>query len=84
MHDIRKGTCPKCNGVAIGHLPVLVDWDRGAHKRRLAKGKIGRMSAYGEVEAYVCTECGYFEEFVRDPKSVPWTNMDGFTWVNDS
>ncbi|MGE0401844.1 MAG: hypothetical protein AB7T06_34395 [Kofleriaceae bacterium] len=36
----------------------------------------------GQLEAYVCTECGYHETYVRDPRSVPWHDLQGFTWVN--
>lgn len=36
----------------------------------------------GQLEAYVCTDCGYHETYVRDPKSVAWSDLQGFTWVN--
>ena len=84
MSNIRSGTCPKCQGTKIGHVPILVDWDRGAHRRRLGKGTVGRMTAYGEIEAYVCTQCGFFEEYVKTPGAVPWTSIDGFKWVDSS
>ena len=76
----ESGVCPKCQGTKIGHLGRVVDWDRGAVERRLAQGRVGRMSAYGPVEAYICTECGFFEEYVKDPATVPWTSLDSFTW----
>lgn len=31
----------------------------------------------GETEAYVCAECGYFEEYLRDPGSIPWDRVVG-------
>jgi hypothetical protein len=34
----------------------------------------------GEIEAFVCTDCGYFEEYVRNPQSIPWSTMKGFRW----
>ncbi|MFT4977530.1 MAG: hypothetical protein ACI8S6_003435 [Myxococcota bacterium] len=75
-------TCPKCKGTKIGYLDHLVDWDRGVVPRRLAQGRIGRMTTYGKIEAYVCTTCGFFEEYVADPKEVPWANLQGFRWVS--
>jgi predicted Zn-ribbon and HTH transcriptional regulator len=36
----------------------------------------------GQLEAYVCTECGFHETYVREPKTVPWHDLQGFTWVN--
>ncbi|GEM_PF-3259855 len=36
----------------------------------------------GQLEAFVCTECGYHETYVREPKTVPWNDLQGFTWVN--
>lgn len=76
--------CPKCGSHKIGHLDRVIDWDRGAHPRRLAQGRIGRMSAYGAIEAYVCTACGYFEEYVLEPAKIPWNSLEGFSWVRDA
>ena len=39
--------------------------------------------AHGAVEAYVCTECGYFEEYVVSPADVPWDEMNDFEWVKN-
>ncbi|MEL6347787.1 MAG: hypothetical protein AAFV53_32075 [Myxococcota bacterium] len=80
----NEKVCPKCNSRKIGRLSHVVDWDRGAVARRLAKGRVGRMTAYGTVEAYICTSCGYFEEYVKEPGKVPWHRVDGFSWVNES
>jgi len=33
-----------------------------------------------DAEAYVCTECGYFEEYVKDPGAVPWEKLAPFHW----
>lgn len=37
-------------------------------------------SPEGRVEAYVCTSCGYFEEYVVAPQQVPWEDLEGFSW----
>lgn len=33
---------------------------------------VGGKDAWGSTEAYVCTECGWFEEYVADVKKIPW------------
>ena len=37
-----------------------------------------------EIEAYCCTECGYVEEYVREPESVAWEKLPGFEWATDT
>jgi hypothetical protein len=32
------------------------------------------------VEVYVCTECGFFEEYVVSPGNVEWTKLTPFSW----
>jgi hypothetical protein len=35
----------------------------------------------GEVEAYACAECGYFEEYLRDPGAIRWEEVSGaYPW----
>ena len=36
----------------------------------------------GAVEAYVCVRCGHLERYVQDPRWMPFTKLEGFTWVN--
>ena len=31
----------------------------------------------GDVEAYVCTHCGYLEEYLADPSGVEWDRVVG-------
>lgn len=82
--------CPKCQSLKIGILENL--WDSiGPEKDQ--KETIGRTRwggpvfftqvPRGEVEAYVCTECGYYETYVKDPSSVPFESMVGFRWINE-
>src|SRR6185437_15918141 len=51
--------------------------------RSVSKGLLGGESesfdTAGETEAYVCTVCGFFEEYLREPHRVQWENvMDAF------
>ena len=36
----------------------------------------------GQLEAWVCTECGFYETYVKDPSTVPFDELDGFRWVH--
>ncbi len=31
----------------------------------------------GDVEAYVCADCGYFEEYLARPARIDWTRIHG-------
>ena len=86
--DLR---CPTCQGIKIGHLESVSDVgdhrearasDIRALGRYIYKEYSGssRVQRVGAVEAYVCTECGYFEEYVKAPTSIPWESLHGFTW----
>ena len=35
-----------------------------------------------QTEAYVCTECGWFEEYVARPEEVPWNRAEGGRWYS--
>ena len=48
----------------------------------LATGGWVKHEGVGALAAFVCTECGYFESYVRNPARVPWNDMKGFHWVN--
>ena len=37
----------------------------------------------GMLEAFVCTECGYLETYVKDPTTVPFEKLRGFSWLNE-
>ena len=37
----------------------------------------------GVLEAFVCTDCGYVETYVKDPSTVSFEQIRGFTWVNE-
>ena len=43
-------------------------------------GSAERLGLAGELEAYVCTSCGHYETYVKDPEKVPFEKMRGFEW----
>lgn len=44
-------------------------------------GSAERLGLAGPLEAYVCTDCGLYETYVKDPSSTPFSRMRGFSWV---
>ena len=87
----KRAQCPKCDGTKIGKLGSLPDLGHGNRPAQRVIGGIGQVGLFGGgyeaqglVEAYVCTECGYFEEYVVRPTEVPWDQMNDFEWVESA
>lgn len=36
----------------------------------------------GQLEAYVCTACGYYETYVVEPSKIEWDKLVGFSMLN--
>ena len=78
--------CPKCMSLRIGFLDRQVDRGSGDTSGRHAG--VGRETTsqrtgfVGRLEAYVCTDCGYFESYVSDAEHQQWDTVDGFRWLN--
>jgi len=70
---IRKGVVTRDLGVRpLGYACTPIETD----------GSNESFVVIGELEAYVCTECGYFESYVKDPGTIDWRQLKGFTWVD--
>ena len=52
--------------------------------RTVSKGMLGGASESfapaGETEAYACADCGFFEEYLREPQRIRWDDIDGAYW----
>ena len=79
--------CPKCQSRRVGYLKKVHDKSRsGDTGRKLASQSVGKVLGMratrpgGDIEAFVCTECGYFEEYVKDPQSIDWERFPDFRW----
>ena len=91
MKKTRK--CPKCESLRVGHLAVVLDKDdyKGT-PRSLGVAVVDNPGFFSlptvdrnaaRVEAYICTDCGFFEEYVVHPERVPWTSLENFTLLNN-
>lgn len=90
----RTWKCPKCQSARVGYFESLIDaqgtYQPASRKvgeaRREVEGILGGRSetkvAAGELEAFVCTDCGYMEEYVKDPQSLDWNAFERFRWCN--
>lgn len=83
----REKQCPKCKSVQIGHIAHQPDLraDSATAKKRvvgLGLGVGGEIVKHGQLEAYVCTRCGYYESYVRDPQRIDWDEIAGFSFIN--
>ena len=86
-------TCPKCQSQHIARVTHVADatgyvgfgnditanGGRAPVARRLlaSVAEDGTQKTTGDVEAYVCTQCGYFEEYLADPTKVDWKHVVG-------
>ena len=82
----RTGTCPKCGGKRIGRFEYVADetdaTTQPGKRRCLWWQSAGFFKGENraDVEAYACTECGYFEEHVKNPGAVAWEKLKPFSW----
>ncbi len=78
----RDGECPKCHGRRVARLSHVADQTDGTGPGRYLALRNDYFAALyaGVIEAYVCADCGYFEEYVRDVATVPWDKLKGFSW----
>ena len=76
----RTGICTKCACTRVMKVDWLADLGgEGEGERyggRLLVRASGGRDAYGRLEAYVCTGCGWFEEYVADVSKIPWDRVN--------
>ena len=63
---MKNGKCPKCNSQSVytkrnGIVRVVTDPPCGVYVEGLS-----RINFPTDIDVYICTDCGYFEEFVID------------------
>lgn len=78
--------CIKCGSLAIGHLEQRYD-ETGKPLANFTPAVLGvdatTWQGIGLLEAYVCTDCGYLETYLKDPSATPFDKLKGFRWVNE-
>jgi hypothetical protein len=84
----REGRCIKCGSVRVGRMEGLpdtlgVETELSRQAVGVLRDEDGKPRLVGQIEAYVCTECGYLEAYVQDPQGVPFERLEGFSWVGE-
>jgi hypothetical protein len=60
---MRNGVCPKCAATAVHAARGNFSW--GAEQGvRIVTSPLVRGT---QVDTYICTHCGYFEQYIADP-----------------
>jgi predicted nucleic-acid-binding Zn-ribbon protein len=84
--------CPKCSSRRVGYLENVLDLNQAYPEAYspavvaldVARGRDGVHEARGKLEAYLCADCGFYETYVKDPASVPFEDLAGFHWLNET
>lgn len=84
--------CPKCHSLRVGYLEHLWHQDAGQGSTGPKEMPVGVVeeqgifftykSVVGGLEAFLCTECGFFETYIKSPEDVPFDELVGFSWLN--
>jgi hypothetical protein len=61
------------------YVPRRVLMER-VQTRGVFGGTSAEFTPRGETEGYACAACGYFEEYLRSPETIPWETIEGATW----
>ena len=65
---LRGGRCRACGGMAVIHSPQVED--RGQYAAHALALKRVNKATIGELEVYLCAQCGLVEWYVKDPQAV--------------
>jgi predicted nucleic-acid-binding Zn-ribbon protein len=82
--------CPKCHSAKVGWVESVLD--RAHFNAPISsaagftepRGWMMEQQGVGQLEAYVCATCGYYETYVKDPASVSFDTIKGFRWLNET
>ena len=82
--------CPKCKSLKVGYLEAIADHIDTARTQPQHLGAVAhkvnwamsRVQPVGQLEAYVCAECGFLESYVQAASEVPFDKLPGWVWLN--
>ncbi len=84
--------CPKCSSLRVGYLERVYNYNTCNGAQLHAPEPVGVIPeedrlfttniAAGELEAYLCADCGFLETYVKAPATVPFEQLKGFRWIN--
>ncbi|MFN2282738.1 MAG: hypothetical protein ACK2TZ_12825, partial [Anaerolineales bacterium] len=62
----------------VGHSPAPLGVKRTEQSGLI---KIIKEEPAGQLEAYLCGSCGFYETYVKDPTSLDFESIEGFKWI---
>jgi len=65
---MKNGKCPKCNSTNVFKNQRGLDWGKSAWVEIWFGNPEDRTNAYSDYDSYICTDCGYFENYVLKKK----------------
>jgi predicted nucleic-acid-binding Zn-ribbon protein len=65
----------------VGHCPAPLGIERTQSGGLI---KVIKEGPVGKLEAYICTSCGFYETYIKDPAGVQYESLIGFKWINPS
>jgi hypothetical protein len=84
----RSWTCPKCESKRVGYFEKVLGELKGGpdNSRKIGLERSGSFLGMeagrpaGETEAFICGDCGFFEEYVKNPEALEWDKFLNFRW----
>ncbi len=64
-----------------GHCPAPLgrtESESGGFIKVIQEGPVG------QLEAYFCCSCGFYETYIKEPSNVQFETIIGFKWLNPS
>jgi predicted nucleic-acid-binding Zn-ribbon protein len=62
----------------IGHTAAPLGIERTEQSGFI---KVIKEGPLGQLEAYLCGDCGFYETYVKDPASLSYDLLVGFQWL---
>ena len=77
-HVIQRTEAELDSRSLIGHCPAPLGIQRtqsGGFIKLIKEGPVG------QLEAYICGACGFYETYVKDPSTIQYDTLIGFSWL---
>ena len=77
LKNVINKTDSNSPSVAVGYPKAPVGITVAGTKKMFGLS-ITQITGVGELEAYFCTDCGFFETYVKNPEKLDFEQIEGF------
>ena len=63
---MKNGKCPKCNSTNVFKNQRGMNWGNSGWVELWFGSLEERTNEYSDCDSYICTDCGYFENYLLD------------------